>query len=166
MIIQSFIPIAPLRPFIKEVWYLAGKGSGMIGVVFHPYGLRPFIHLPMKEIRNQTVEADLLIQGAHLIREDIAVSAGQLTVSDLLNKTFLAERSMQRLFDEHIGLSPAKYLNIVKVNHSLKMLSSKKKLTQIAYDSGFYDQAHFTHQFKSIVGYTPREFQQLHYTGG
>ena len=32
------------------------------------------------------------------------------------------------------------------------------RLTAVAHDAGFYDQAHFIHEFRAFSGMTPREF--------
>jgi AraC-like DNA-binding protein len=37
-----------------------------------------------------------------------------------------------------------------------------QSLSEIAFDLGFYDQAHFTRTFKRFAGMTPKEYQNSH----
>ena len=48
--------------------------------------------------------------------------------------------------------APLKPGDIVEVNRQAG------NLTEIAYDSDYYDQAHFTRDFREFTGITPREF--------
>lgn len=34
-------------------------------------------------------------------------------------------------------------------------------LTDLAYDLGYFDQAHFTKTFQSLTGYSPSEYQNI-----
>ena len=49
---------------------------------------------------------------------------------------------------------------ILRLQTALKMLLNKKTdtLTKIAYQSDYFDQAHFTKDFKEFTGINPKEF--------
>jgi YesN/AraC family two-component response regulator len=49
---------------------------------------------------------------------------------------------------------------VIRLQTALKMLLNKKadKLTSIAYQSDYFDQAHFIKEFKKFTGISPKEF--------
>jgi AraC-like DNA-binding protein len=86
---------------------------------------------------------------------------GQVTVKELTNLTGHSERKLERLFRATIGMSPGKYLQIVRLHHFLSLVRSKQEpesLTVAALESGYYDQAHLIHNFKLTTGLTPMQY--------
>jgi len=79
----------------------------------------------------------------------------QATLKMLLNKKFTSLK-----FSSTIGLSPKQLSKTIRLQATLKMLLSKKftSLTALAYQSEYYDQAHFIKDFKELTGFTPKEF--------
>ena len=66
-----------------------------------------------------------------------------------------------RLFKKNTGLSPQKFLIQNRVRKAQRLLlSSHLSLTQIAQETGFYDQSHFIRHFKGIIRLTPKEYKQ------
>ncbi|MFB9841216.1 helix-turn-helix domain-containing protein [Mucilaginibacter ginsenosidivorans] len=87
---------------------------------------------------------------------------GQLTVNELVNMTGYTERRLERIFDQAIGTSPVKYLQIVRLHHFLSLIRSsgkKDSLTIAGLESGYYDQAHLIRNFKQITGLTPTQYR-------
>jgi AraC-like DNA-binding protein len=84
-------------------------------------------------------------------------SKGQLKIKELLKELPLTERTLERNFKAHIGLSPKQFSKIIQFQSSLNQLTKVKfqKLTDIGIDSGFTDQSHFIRTFKSYTGQTP-----------
>lgn len=91
---------------------------------------------------------------------------GLVSVELLLQTLFVSERTLERKFKQAIGISPKRFIDIVRLNTSAKRLQQmkeKRRLTGIAYDSGYFDQAHFTKEFKKTTGVTPQQYhEQVH----
>lgn len=89
---------------------------------------------------------------------------GQLEIYSLSRHLCLSEKSLQRKFNTLIGKSPKKFARIVRFQEIIRCLSenNNRSLTEIAIDNGYFDQAHFIRDFKSLSGYSPKEFL-LHY---
>jgi AraC-like DNA-binding protein len=86
---------------------------------------------------------------------------GSLTVTDLGFTLNVHERQLQRVFEEHIGVTPKRYSGIARIQFFLKLLrnrSSKATLTDVLYDSGFYDPAHLNRELKNLSGLTPGQY--------
>jgi AraC family transcriptional regulator len=64
-----------------------------------------------------------------------------------------------RMFRKTLGVTPHRFVLRHRIQKSLHLIrEGKLTLSQIATESGFYDQAHFTHAFRTIVGTTPAEY--------
>ena len=62
-----------------------------------------------------------------------------------------------RQFRATVGLPPHQYVLRQRIQKSLRLLKAGKlPLAQIAVESGFHDQAHFTRAFRRLLGTTPR----------
>lgn len=86
---------------------------------------------------------------------------GQSTVNELTKLTGYSERKLERLFHQAIGLSPVKYLQIVRLHYFLSLMRSAlstESLTTVGLESGYYDQSHLIHHFKQLTGLTPTEY--------
>jgi AraC-like DNA-binding protein len=67
-----------------------------------------------------------------------------------------SERYIEKLFVDMVGITPRAFFSVYRFNKSLGLvLSSGRRLTSIAYDCGYYDQAHFIKEFKKFTGITP-----------
>lgn len=84
-------------------------------------------------------------------------SKGDAFDSKALSKSYgLSERYIEKLFVDMVGITPSAFFSVYRFNRSLNLvLSSGLKLTSIAYDCGYYDQAHFIKEFKKFTGITP-----------
>lgn len=87
---------------------------------------------------------------------------GGVPIKSLLQDDLSKRRQLERKFFENVGISPKQLGKVIRLQAALKMLLNQQteKLTNVAYDSEYYDQAHFTKDFKEFTGITPREFLQ------
>jgi len=92
--------------------------------------------------------------------ETILTANGQLSIDEISKRTNINRRQLERKFSSTIGLSPKQLSKTIRLQATLKMLLSKKftSLTALAYQSEYYDQAHFIKDFKELTGFTPKEF--------
>jgi AraC-like DNA-binding protein len=83
---------------------------------------------------------------------------GLVNVGSLAREYFLSERHFERKFREFAGFSPKMYSRIIRFQAALKEYGSKKSLTDIALDCGYYDQSHFINDFREFTGYSPKVY--------
>lgn len=71
----------------------------------------------------------------------------------------LPERSFYRKFKDLTYLAPKQFAKIVRIRKALNQAKRNKntKLTQIACEQGYFDQAHFNRECQSIANITPRK---------
>lgn len=83
------------------------------------------------------------------------------SIEEILTQLKMPLRTFNRRFKEVIGVSPIEYRNIARFRHSLnnKLFNSQfKKLTEIGYNSNFYDQSYFNKMYKKLTGSNPSAF--------
>ncbi len=92
--------------------------------------------------------------------EAILQSQGQLPVLELADKMNVNRRNLERKFISAIGMSPKQLSRVVRLQTAIKMLQQNNftNLTSLAYENGYYDQAHFIKDFKEFTGISPRQF--------
>lgn len=84
-----------------------------------------------------------------------------ISIAELAKLTQLTETSFCRFFKKVSGQSFTKFLNEFRVNKACNYLANHKStITEAMEISGFNDPAHFTRTFKSVSGYTPRDYQK------
>lgn len=67
-------------------------------------------------------------------------------------------RTLQRLFRRHVGVTPKWVLARYRLHEAAARLSERPRssLARLAAELGYADQAHFTRDFTSVVGRSPR----------
>ncbi|MBV7276013.1 AraC family transcriptional regulator [Clostridium sp. PL3] len=79
-------------------------------------------------------------------------------LSDLagLNKYYLI-----RSFTKQKGISPYSYLETIRISKAKKLLEQGASLIDVAFQTGFADQSHFTNFFKKLIGLTPKQYKNI-----
>jgi AraC-like DNA-binding protein len=70
------------------------------------------------------------------------------SLDELARQSFLSKFHLLRIFKTKTGLAPYSYQIQLRLNEARRLIFLDKSLTEIAYDLGFADQAHFTNTFK------------------
>lgn len=89
-------------------------------------------------------------------------SQGNISMKELRNELQVSERTLERRFQEGIGLSPMLFARICRFQASLNQLRSQSydKLSDIAFEQEYADQSHFIRNFKEFTGFTPFQFRK------
>jgi len=84
----------------------------------------------------------------------------KITSAELAKAAGTSVRGLERAFDRDYGLSPQQYLRRLRMQTACQLLvSSRLALAQVADRCGFADQSHFTRDFRSLTGMTPRTYR-------
>jgi AraC-like DNA-binding protein len=122
--------------------------------------------------RNHIIQHYLLIQLSKNGKSDATLdhslflihsAHGQIRADAIAAKLGMSNRQLVRKFSNSIGLSPKEFSRIIKFISSLNYLKTNRdtNLAEAAYSCGYYDQAHFIHDFKGYSGLTPSQFLTL-----
>ncbi len=91
---------------------------------------------------------------------------GQASVTALAATSGISTRQLERQFQDYAGFSPKTFARILRFQSALKRYGHQNEsLTAIALDCGYYDQAHFIHDFEQFSGYVPSDYFKGHPEG-
>lgn len=86
-----------------------------------------------------------------------------LRLDDIVSRLPLSRATFSRHFKASTGKTFTEFLTEVRINHVCHALvTSKRHVTEIAYDAGFNDLPHFNRTFRKRTGQTPLAFRRLH----
>jgi AraC-like DNA-binding protein len=83
-------------------------------------------------------------------------------VDDVVSLYHINKRSLQRLFNEYVGVGPKWVIKRYRLQEAADQLARGEDadLPQLALDLGYFDQAHFTKDFKNILNVSPGEYRR------
>lgn len=84
--------------------------------------------------------------------------AGNVSLEDLSRITNLSPYHLCRVFKREVGIPPHAYQINVRLDRAKGLLLEGWRISEVARRSGYYDQSHFTHSFKRLVGVTPGSY--------
>ena len=80
---------------------------------------------------------------------------------DLAGHVGLSVSQLQREFSRLFGISPSRYLREIRIGVARRLLETGDLgLAQISAECGFYDQSHFSRQFKDSTGLSPLAYRK------
>jgi AraC-like DNA-binding protein len=164
-------------------FYKHQPGIHIFGVKFRVGGLYAFLNSPVSNTNNFSIDAATLfsalpelesVMGFELRSQLMETYLVDILIDKQAKKYFkllqLIEelesdvhtiynsyKTLSRLFQEVIGISPKEYVQIKRINKSLALFASTKdiKSQDLADQLGYYDSAHFINEFKKYTGKTP-----------
>lgn len=88
------------------------------------------------------------------------IRSGKSTnVADLCSDMKISTTTLRNLYQHNVGISPKDLIKIHRVKSALLRRGiSEYNMTETAYTLGYYDQAHFIHEFKDAVGSAPKQY--------
>ncbi|SFT02406.1 AraC-type DNA-binding protein [Zhouia amylolytica] len=84
-----------------------------------------------------------------------------ISLTDLALELNIHPVHLFRQFPKYFNSSLGNYIKTIKLNKALFLIMNKERsMTEVALESGFYDQSHFTNSFKQIYNTTPLAFRK------
>lgn len=96
---------------------------------------------------------------AYALREFHAVPQMR-TVAEVANRVSLSSRRFIQVFSAAVGLPPKTYCRVRRFQAALRAISrgGGTSWAHLAASCGYYDQAHFIHDFRAFSGLTPSAY--------
>lgn len=94
--------------------------------------------------------------------QQLEFGKGMSSIAGLTEKFNVSIKTIERKCRQHLGITPKKYSRLVRVFQALRITDQPAgpKLTDIAYQNGYYDQMHFIKEVKHFTGMSPGAFFQ------
>lgn len=91
----------------------------------------------------------------------LAMAEREITrVEQLGERIGLSPRSLQRLFRRYVGVAPKFVIRQYRIHEAVARLSDGQPVdwAGLAQELGYFDQAHFSRDFRTLVGQSPAEY--------
>ena len=122
----------------------------------------------------QLIEGFLLHQASDAMLEDTSTRCIDYALTSIIHQPTIrrlhqlsdeigySQKHFIDLFRRHVGITPKQYLRIMRFQKVICEIERDgfTSWNQIALQSGYYDQAHFIHDFKHFSGFTPNEYMK------
>jgi AraC-like DNA-binding protein len=160
----------------------------LIGIRFKPAGFVHFFnHGPLQEFTDKTLEFEknhippfhvftndftgglnhfflrklspLRLSIFHIL-EQVYERRGQIHVVELAKINFMMVRQLERIFIQHIGISPKAFINFVRYQFAIQTIRQNypgQSLVDLSFDCGYYDHAHLANEIKKYSGIPPSQ---------
>jgi AraC-like DNA-binding protein len=101
-------------------------------------------------MRTKTIVDDSLI---NKLLYHIFVTEGKTSVQELAKREVISTRQMNRIFCRWIGTSPKRFCEVVRFQAIINVIQSSPGIDRgLAYNHGYFDQAHMLRDFKRYYG--------------
>jgi AraC-like DNA-binding protein len=112
--------------------------------------------------RKRLPQPDQMVELADQIVRHILEDREIKTVDDLVDRTGIGKRSLQRIFNEYVGVNPKWVIRRYRLHELVERIHAGKQpdWPQVALELGYFDQAHLINDFRSIVGYSPSKYRE------
>lgn len=113
-------------------------------------------HFVFTEIENNQRDCEIIRYATDAIMQNSSANS----ISQLLKKLNVTERTFQRIFKKYVGVTANEYRRICQHYFAFSQLKSGhfKKLTDVALANGYFDQSHYIRSFKEFTSTTPNEY--------
>jgi AraC-like DNA-binding protein len=109
-------------------------------------------HLPQPDSQVERIAA---------ILRTVEGTPGLTQVEELAAGAGMGVRSLQQLFSEYVGVSPKWVIRRFRLHEAADQLANGEHidLSALALGLGYFDQAHFTSDFRKLVGQSPGQYR-------
>lgn len=84
--------------------------------------------------------------------------AGNQRIRDLTRHIGLSQSALERRFRRVVGISPKRYASVVRLRRAVRLRAAGADLTTVAHAAGYFDQSHFSNDFRQATGSPPDTF--------
>ncbi len=170
VVLVTFTPVgasAFLRPSLEE---FSGTTTDLAGILGRPEELDR-LHEQLSGVQNHRRRIKLL-EDFLLARVRVSVpdplvaagvawlqqGAGAKRIDDLTRYIGLSQSALERRFRRVVGISPKKFVSLVRLRRAVRLRAMGADLTTVAHAAGYFDQSHFINHFRRATGSAPDAF--------
>jgi len=108
----------------------------------------------------QLVRPLALHPAVRFARQQFCRRPHRVSMTRMLHEISLSQRHFIRVFHEQIGLTPKAFCRVRRFQRILETVHGARKVdwADVALECGYYDQAHFIHDFREFSGLTPTQY--------
>ncbi len=83
-----------------------------------------------------------------------------VTIANVADQVGLSQRHFIQVFKEQVGMTPKRYCRVRRFQEVLRLINRMESIdwVDVALACGYFDQAHFIHDFRAFSGLTPASY--------
>lgn len=111
---------------------------------------------------SRSPERDKQAELVETIVQDVKSDRNYMKVEQMCERSKYSMRQLQRLFRKYVGVSPKWIIKRFRLQEAAERIENESDLqwTELAEQLGYFDQAHFIKDFRSVVGQSPSDYQR------
>lgn len=95
--------------------------------------------------------------------ERFIFASGMQKIAAVTDEIGLSQRRFIEVFKQKVGMPPKAFCRVMRFQQAIKKIARGPAASEIdwadlALDCGYFDQAHFVHDFRNFAGITPTEY--------
>ncbi|MEM1296854.1 MAG: AraC family transcriptional regulator [Verrucomicrobiota bacterium] len=165
---EDELVIESRQPVVNQVWYVPNVSTGDLNWYVSN-------KIPLLDRNEKVFGVAGMMRGWEPSAEDAAEHrkmtevarfmelhfAEKLSVEQLAKRSALSVRQFQRVFRRVFRLGPIEHLARIRIRSACSQLAeTDRSLSEIAIECGFYDQSHFSNQFRRVKGVSPSRYRK------
>lgn len=111
-------------------------------------------------LQSRKNESGLLTAIRDITRQIKSEPWQNIGLDEMAHRANMGKFTFLRKFKDMMGVSPCRYLDLLRLNLVRNRLYQGQSLSQCAQIYGYYDQSHMHRQFKANFGFTPGHLQK------
>lgn len=136
-------------------------------VDFNPYAdfipaMKEILGESDRQLQQQKLEAywitKLKAKAPGLLEQVIHDLEAGLKITEIAQHHNFSRQYLNRLFTKQVGKSPSEFYRIHRFRKAIMIQKNSKNLTDLSYESLFYDQSHLIKDFKQLTHIKPNAF--------
>tara|TARA_R110002073_G_scaffold161300_1_gene316878 strand:+ start:1607 stop:2413 length:807 start_codon:yes stop_codon:yes gene_type:complete len=136
---MDFHPFDDLNMEMQSIFGIANRDEQIVRL--ESYWLSKFKNVKLDRLEN--IIADI---------------ESEQSIAEISKKHQISRQYLSRICLKNLGKSPSEYRKVFKFRRALEDFKKVNNLTELSYESLFYDQSHFIKDFKSLTNINPSLF--------
>jgi AraC-like DNA-binding protein len=111
-------------------------------------------------LRHRLADAPAPAPAIEHVFSRLTASRGRALITDLREETGWSARHLATRFRRDVGLGPKLYGRVLRFEHAAQLLERDDgtQIAEIAFECGYYDQAHLARDFREFAGTSPARY--------
>lgn len=126
-----------------------------IAVTDGPLGRASLIETMLLRLAGREAASDDSLAAVSFAADLVSKRQGDVTIRQLCDATDMGERRLERLFARFVGVSPKKYIRLLRFQAALRMLQRGTRPARVAAACGYFDQPHMNRDFRQFAEASP-----------
>lgn len=107
---------------------------------------------PEEQKKNTRISDAMLYMSTHF--------SDKMNLAEIAAQYGMDKYKFIRMFKKQSGLTPISYILMHRINKSKALIAENMPITEVALETGFYDQSHYIHYFQKYIGISPLKYKK------